>query len=228
MTALEVQNKLLEADKKMLVISEQAIEEMRALRHDMKNQHKVMQLMLRENRYDDLKAYFNSSDEKLSQSTLSEFIDCGNPLVNSVINMEILKASSYGVKLITKINVPQTLPFEPSDLCRILVNLVDNAIEAILRTESRDYLVDIKIGRRTDYLYLCVQNEIRDDVDRENLLKMNTTKDDAVNHGYGHKIVKRIVDKYNGYVNYTVVENEFVAEVMLNLKNAEGGGTLHE
>lgn len=221
-TALEVQNKLLEADKQMLVISEQAIEEMRSLRHDMKNQHKVMELMLKENRYDDLKEYFNSADEKLDNSTMSEFIDCGNQLINSVINMEVLKASSYGVKLITKINVPSSLPFEPSDLCRVLVNLVDNAIEAILRTESRDYLVDIKIGNRGDYLYICVQNEIRDDVDRENLLKMNTVKDDAVNHGYGHKIVKRIVEKYNGYVNYTVVENEFVAEVMLDTAGNKG------
>ena len=82
--------------------------------------------------------------------------------------------------------------------------------------------MDIKIGNRGDYLYICVQNEIRDDVDRENLLKMNTVKDDAVNHGYGHKIVKRIVEKYNGYVNYTVVENEFVAEVMLDTAGNKG------
>lgn len=222
-TALEVRNKLLEADKQMLVISEQAIEEMRALRHDMKNQHKVMALMLQEGRYDDLKEYFASVDDKMKTPVMNEFIDCGNPLVNSIINMEILKASSYGVKLITKINVPPTLPFEPSDLCRVLVNLVDNAIEAILRTESRDYLVDIKIGKRTDYLYLCVQNEIRDDLDREKLLQMNTVKDDAANHGFGHKIVKRIVEKYNGYVNYTVVEKEFIAEVMLDLNSPFGG-----
>ena len=51
---------------------------------------------------------------------------------------------------------------------------------------------------------------------------MNTVKDDAVNHGYGHKIVKRIVEKYNGYVNYTVVENEFVAEVMLDTAGNKG------
>lgn len=57
------------------------------------------------------------------------------------------------------------------------------------------------------------------------MLKMNTAKDDAVNHGYGHKIVKRIVEKYNGYVHYTIVENEFVAEVMLELKR---GGVMNK
>lgn len=218
-TALEVQNKLLEADKQMLKVSGQAIEEMRSLRHDMKNQHKVMGLMLEQGKYEDLKEYFISVTGKFNQTCLSEFIDCGNQLVNSVINMEILKATSYGVKLISKISVPPELPFESSDLCRVMVNLIDNAIEGVMRTDGRDYLIDVKIGKRTDYLYICVQNEIRDDADRENLLKMNTVKDDAVNHGYGHKIVKKIVEKYNGCVNYTVAENEFIAEVMLDLKS---------
>ena len=220
-TILEVQNKLLEADKQMLIISEQAIEEMRSLRHDMKNQHKVMEIMLAEERYDDLKEYFSSMEKSYTQATFGGFINCGNQLVNSIINMEILKANSYGISLVSKLNVPQNLPFDSSDLCRVLVNLLDNAIEGILRTESRDYLIDLKIGKRMDYLYISVQNEIRDDADRESLLKMNTAKDDAVNHGYGHKIVKRIVEKYNGYVHYMIVENEFVAEVMLEMKPQE-------
>ena len=156
-----------------------------------------------------------------TSSTFSGFINCGNQLVNSIVNMEILKANSYGITLVSKINIPAVLPFEPSDLCRVLVNLLDNAIEGILRTDGRDYLVDLKIGKRMDYLYISVQNEIREDADRESLLRMNTIKDDAVNHGYGHKIVKRIVEKYNGYVHYTIVENEFVAEVMLELKQEE-------
>ena len=217
MTALEVQNKLLEADKQILIVSGQAIEEMRSLRHDLKNLIKVMGLMLEQGKYEELKEYFKSVSGKLNETFLSEVIDCGNQLINSVINMEILKATSYGVKLVSKISVPSQLPFESSDLCRVLVNLIDNAIEGVMRTDSKDYLIDVKIGKRADYLYIRVQNEIRDDTDRETLLKMNTVKDDAVNHGYGHKIVKKIVDKYNGCVNYTISENEFIAEVMLDL-----------
>lgn len=221
-TVFTVQNKLLEADKQTLVISEQAIEEMRSLRHDMKNQINVMRMMLDDGKYDELKEYFDSVVRQINQATLSEFIDCGNQLINFIVNMEILKATSYGVKLITKINVPDSLPFEQSDLCRVLVNVIDNAIEGILRTERRDYLVDLKIAVRGDYLYICVQNEIRDDIDRESLLKMNTSKEDSVYHGYGHKIVQKIVENYNGYVNYSVVGSEFIAEIMLEIKSRNG------
>lgn len=220
MTELQVNNKLLEADKQMLIISEQAISEMRAMRHDIKNQYKVMELMLGEGKYDELKKYFASMNDSFYTETGNSFIDCGNTLINSVINMEILKANKFGIQLSTKINVPAELPFERSDICRILVNLLDNAIEAVLRAENKDYLISCRIGCRAEHLYICVQNRIRDDCDREALLMMNTEKDDAANHGFGHRIVKRIVEKYNGAVNYFIDDNQFVAEVMLEFSDS--------
>lgn len=221
MTDLQVENKLLEADKQMLVLSEQAISEMKALRHDIKNQYKVMSIMLEEERYDDLKSYFNSMNESSLAFVGNAFIDCGNLLINSIINMEILKANSYGVQLSTKINVPEKLSIGQSDLCRILVNLIDNAIEGILRTSDKDYLVDCKIATASDYLYICVQNEIKNDADRNKLLQMNTVKEDTANHGFGHRIVKKIAEKYNGTVSYSIEENEFIAEVMLDLERGK-------
>lgn len=214
-TMLAVQNKMLDADRQRLEISEKAIEEMRALRHDMKNQHAVMALLLREKRYDELQEYFVSLEKGLDMFKPWDFIDSGNALVNSVVNMEIMKASSCGVSLVTRINVPQTLPFDASDFCRIVANLLDNAIEETLRAGGKDSLVDLKMNTRMDYLYISVKNKIRADADRQTLLKMNTVKEDAANHGYGHKIVKRMVDKYNGHVNYSIDGDEFVAEVML-------------
>lgn len=217
MIELQVKNKLLEYDKQMLVISEQAIGEMRSMRHDIKNQYSVMELMLKENKYEDLKKYFASMHENFMASYGGSFINCGNSLIDSIINMEILKAGRYGIQILTSINVPAELSFEQSDLCRILVNLLDNAVEGILRSENKDYTVNCKIARRADYLYICVQNGVRDGGSRDELLKLNTEKEDTENHGYGHRIVKRIAEKYNGLVRYSIEDNEFVAEVLLEL-----------
>lgn len=220
-TMLAVQNKMLDADRQRLEISEKAIEEMRALRHDMKNQHGVMALLLQEKRYDELQDYFASLEKSLDVFKPGDFIDSGNALVNSVVNMEIMKANSCGVSMVTRINVPQTLTFDASDFCRIVANLLDNAIEETLRAGGKDSLVDLKMNTRMDYLYISVKNKIRADADRQTLLNMNTVKDDAANHGYGHKIVKRMVDKYNGHVNYSIDGDEFVAEVMLEFCKEE-------
>lgn len=71
---------------------------------------------------------------------------------------------------------------------------------------------------QNDYLYISVTNPIADSVDREAALNLNTTKSDYKNHGYGHRIVKKIVDKYNGYINYSIEGDEFIAEAMLDIK----------
>ena len=67
------------------------------------------------------------------------------------------------IELVTKIKVPETLPFEDSDLCRIIVNLLDNAMEAVVRAKNKAFLVDLKIMKQHNYLYIGVQNELRDE-----------------------------------------------------------------
>ena len=124
-------------------------------------------------------------------------------------------ANKYGIQFVTTINVPGELPFEQSDLCRILVNLIDNALEAVLRADNKDFLVSCRIVCRGEQLYICVRNKLREGYDRDALLLMNTEKEDELNHGYGHRIIKRIAEKYNGIVNYTIEDNQFIAEVML-------------
>lgn len=215
-TELQVAAKLLEADKSTLIVSQQAIAEMHAIRHDIKNEFSVMKLMLAEGRYLDLDKYLGSMTDSFLLTTASSFIDCGNPLINSVINMEVLKANNYGIELVTKIKVPETLPFEDSDLCRIIVNLLDNAMEAVVRAKNKAFLVDVKIMKQHNYLYIGVQNELRDGVDPKKLMAFETEKEDSANHGFGHRIIRRIAKKYNGYANYTIENNQFIAEVMLD------------
>lgn len=212
---LEVDKKLMEADIKMLSLSEQITEEMKELRHDIKNQYLVMSVMLKEKRYDDAAEYFKNV--KSDFAAFPHFTDCGNASVNSIMNLETLKAASKRVQIISKIDVPAELSVTVNDLCRIFVNLLDNAIEAAEKTEG-DRIVDLNVHMQSDYLYISVANPIGTDVDREAVLSLNTSKSDFKNHGYGHKIVKKIVDKYNGYINYSVEGEEFIAEALLDLK----------
>ena len=213
--------KLREADKQTLAVSRQAIAEMHALRHDIKNEFSVMRIMLQEKRYDDLNNYFASMTDSFFRRNGSAFIDCGNQLINSVINMEMLKANSYGIQLVTRIKVPPELPFEDSDLCRMIVNLLDNAMEAIVRAKNKAYLVDCKIMKQRDFLYIGVQNEVRDGLDKKKLLKFETEKENSSKHGFGHRIVRRLAQKYNGYASFTIENSQFLAEIMLDCSSGQ-------
>ncbi len=212
---LEVDKKLLEADIKMLSLSEQIAEEMKELRHDIKNQYLVMGVMLKEKRYEEAERYFQ--DMQSDFAAFPHFTDCGNAAVNSIMNMETLKAASKRVQILSKISVPAQLPVAVNDLCRIFVNLLDNALEAAEKTEG-DRIVDLNVRVQNDYLYISVVNPVPADTDRTAALGLNTTKQEVREHGYGHKIVQKIVDKYNGYIHYAIEGDEFIAEALLDLK----------
>lgn len=219
---LEVDKKLMEADIEMLSLSEQIAEEMKELRHDIKNQYLVMSVMLKEKRYDDVSKYFK--DIESAFAAYPHFTDCGNAAINSIMNMETLKAASKRVQIVSKINVPAELPIAVNDLCRIFVNLLDNAIEAAEKTEG-DRIIDLNVHIQNDYLYISVVNPVSAETDRTAALSLNTTKRDFKNHGYGHRIVKKIVDKYKGYINYSIEGDEFIAEALLDLKTESENDT---
>ena len=213
---LEVDKKLMEADIKMLSLSEQLVDEMKELRHDIKNQYLVMDVMLREKRYGEMEKYFENMKEEFS--SYPHFTDCGNAAINSIMNMETVKAASKKVQIISKINVPAQLPITTNDLCRIFVNLLDNAIEASEKTTGEgNRIIDLNVHVQNDYLYINITNPIAEGVDRTAALNLNTNKSDYKNHGYGHRIVKKIVDKYKGYINYSIEGDEFIAEALLDI-----------
>ena len=218
MVQLQVENKLLEADKERIESFEKTREDFHLLRHDIYNQLNVLQIMLEKKDYDGALKYFDSM-YNFVHTKRYEFIDCGNSVINSVINMELAKAKRSDIELKASINVNEELPFENSDISRILVNLIDNSIEALARIEDDNKQVLVSMLIHGEYLYIGVQNKISKDAKPEKLLRMNTVKEDQVNHGFGHRIVKKIADKYNGHVNYSIEEEKFIAEVMLDLKH---------
>ena len=215
---LQVENKLLEADKERIESFETTREEFHLLRHDFYNQMNILQILLEKKDYDGLQKYFDSMQANLIHDNKYDFIDCGNSLINSVINMEILKAKRNAIEVKANINVPSELPFESSDISRILVNLIDNSIEGLLRIEDKERLVACSILTHGEYLYIGVQNKISSDAIPEKVLMMNTEKEDSINHGFGHRIIKKIANKYNGHVNYSIENDTFFAEVMLDIK----------
>ena len=218
-TELEVENRLLESDRMTLMVTEKAVEEMRCLRHDIKNQYLIMKMLIEDGKYRELDEYFSSMNLNELITGGIKFIDCGNELLNSIINMEVMKASSKGVDFTVKINVADDINIEKSDLCRVLVNLIDNAIEAVERNNAYGNPVDCKISKNKEYLYICVRNSLGDVADKK-VLELVTSKHDTELHGYGHRIVDKLVNKYQGYIKYSIENGEFVAEAMLGLQKA--------
>ena len=99
------------------------------------------------------------------------------------------------------------------DICTIIGNLLDNAIEAY--TDSlKDYEIMIKLDMFGGAYSIEISNPIEKSVLTHNS-RLKTSKPDAKNHSLGTKSVKRRAEKYNGNAEFTEENNRFVARVWL-------------
>ena len=215
---LEAQMVLLHQKEELeqLHVSQKNYENLQMLRHEVKNQYGYMQMMLREKQYDKLEKFFGECEDRVLETL--PIVDCGNYVVNAILNMEGNKARYYGCRIEHKIAVPPRLPVADSDLCSVLTNLIDNAIEACARAAlpPEACAIGVEVRQQNRSLFIRVTNPLGG-ISAGQALALQTSKKDAAPHGYGTKIVKKIAEKYCGCVRYSAQADTFVADVLLSL-----------
>ena len=209
-----------ESGEELLRQTEKNLDDLRKIRHDVKNWIANMRLLLGSGQYDELREFFGGVEERVNEP-LSGF-DCGNKIVNAIVNIELRKARDMSVKLDVKAAVPPELPFSGSDLCSLLTNLIDNALEGAARGGRTDEPVKVGMRLAADgYLYITVTNPVSGAESKRELLSARTTKKDPLLHGYGTRIADEIVRRYNGAINRGVEDGRYTADVMLDAAGCE-------
>lgn len=120
--------------------------------------------------------------------------------------------------------VPSELSVSELDLCNLITNIVDNAIENCLAERIESPVVSITMSVQGDYLFARFTNQTKK---KKSFLEkpIVSTKKDHVYHGKGIGIAKHIVHKYNGHYSNKIEDGVFIAEFLLDLcigKNKEG------
>jgi sensor histidine kinase regulating citrate/malate metabolism len=190
----------------------QMYDEIRVLRHEFKNHVLTMQAFTRMEEYDKLRGYLDRYLKTDGKALTA--IDCGNKVLNNILNYKRGDLAERGVTFEPSIRVPEELPFEEADIASLLVNLIDNAAEAALKTPSP--YVTLKIFVEKNYCFVTVVNPVNTNVMAENP-NLSTTKADAANHGIGLRMVRSITDKYNGYLDFDQKEDTFIVSAMLSM-----------
>lgn len=216
--ALQTEKHRLLSERELVRLTESNLEDLRCIRHDIKNQYAYMQLLLQQKKYEELEQYFTRQVEAVCEPVA--YIDCGNRIIDNVLNMELGKAKRAGISVEHQLIVPPELPFADDDVCAILANLMDNAIEECKRLQkNHNTAVSVRIAMHPhgSYLYIVCRNT----TDRKKLTRLRnalqTTKGDAQLHGYGTRIVAKLAEKYNGGVDFSLKDGQFVAKVMLDM-----------
>ncbi len=191
-------------------------EELRTIRHEIKNHNFYMKALLDEGKMDEMRRYL---EKVTAQGTkFLKSYDSGNYVVDVVMTHEVAVAKNHGVTIQPTIIVPKKLPFSDADICSLLSNLLDNAIESAAQSGQAQPTVRVNVMPRQEVLLIRVENPVDRIIPAFRRLSLETTKSgNRAMHGFGTKIIRRIAEKYNGSVKYDLRDGNFVADVMLEL-----------
>lgn len=190
--------------------------EMRRLRHDMKNHVLCMNELYRLEKYKELGEYLKQLCNTITK--IQAPVTTGNEIVDAIISEKAEEAKQHKVKLQVEGDFKE-LNISAMDLCTILSNLLDNAIEALKILQEPEKEVFVSARKTGNFFFLSVKNITAFYVNISDGMK--TTKGNKKEHGLGIGNVERTVKKCGGEFRLDCSkEGEkyvFTAEVMVPL-----------
>ena len=193
---------------------ENQLNEMRKIRHDMKSHLQCLASLISKNDNKQAEEYIDDIIENKLDFGY-DYIKTENKVVDSIINMKLFQCKKDGITTIVHINKFDTY-VEDTDMCALLSNILDNAIEASIKENDRKE-VCIEIMPKKGYVNIIVKNAISHSVLESNP-DLKTTKTNDHIHGIGMRSTADIVKKYDGMLDFYEQNKFFVADVWLPLK----------
>lgn len=206
----KVQSKLAMAKINSLAIDKVNKDEISKIKHDIKNQISYLGLLLEQEKYEEAKEYIADYTDR-NIETLNTFM-CPNEVINSIVNLELTKAKLYNINIKAKAVVPSHLPFKDIDLCSLMTNILDNAIENC--DPESDTPIIFSVIKQQDFIRIYCENTINKKLPH-NVDNTSTKKEKG--HGYGLKIIKNIAKSYGGYAYFDKKDDKFITDVLLEL-----------
>lgn len=189
---------------------------MRGWRHDYHNHIQVLKAHMAMGQLDALAGYLDALEQDLGQ--VDTYVKSGNLMVDAVLNSKLSLARQKDIALDCAAELPEQLSVSDVDLCVILGNLLDNAVEACEKIPPEGRFLRVYCAVVKHQLYLSVQNSAKEELDFD---ERNYISKKRGNHGLGMKRVKVLVDQYQGFLNLQNQPGIFAAEVLLPLTSPQ-------
>ena len=185
---------------------------MRGWRHDYHNHLQTLKAKMDMGRAAEARTYLDSLENDLDD--IRALAETGNVSVDAILNAKLSLVLKQGISLNFKATVPKSLTVSDIDLCVILGNLIDNAMESCEKVEEERRFLRLYIGVLRQQLYLSISNATAETIRKIDSAYISTKRG---SHGHGLKRIDRVVEKYGGYVNRQNEPGVFATEILLPL-----------
>lgn len=188
----------LEMENKMNIDMANMVENLRSLRHDMNNHIIVMKNLIHTNQYTTLQEYIDDMCDEVSPA--NDFIFIKDRALSALLYNKALSAKLKQIEFDTLISV-EAFDIPDKDMCSLLGNLLDNAIEAAEKVPDNKYIQLIMCKKGSVYYIECSNTFCEMPIIKNN--NFISSKESQSLHGIGTKNIRSIVNKYSGSIEFT-------------------------
>ena len=185
--------------------------QIRGWRHDYRNHIQMMKVLAANGDMDALKAYLDELDTDLN--TVDTVVKTGNPMADAILNSKISLARSRNIPTQVDAHIPVKLKMSELDLCCIIGNLFDNAMEASMALPEEKRMIRVYMDMKGTQLYISFTNFTA----AKKLSKVGkgfkTSKGEG--HGFGLVRIDDIVSRYDGYLSRNSEDGAFTTDILI-------------
>lgn len=185
--------------------------QIRGWRHDYRNHIQTMKACAATNDMEAIKSYLDELDTDLN--TVDMVLKTGNPMADAILNSKISLAKTKEISVIADAHIPVALTTSEIDLCVIIGNLFDNAIEASMALPVEKRLIRVYMDMKNTQLYISFTNFTATKKQKKVNGRFLTTKGEG--HGFGLVRIDNIIERQDGYISRNSEDGAYTTEILL-------------
>lgn len=185
--------------------------QIRGWRHDYRNHIQTMKVLAANGDMDALKVYLDELDTDLN--TVDTVVKTGNPMADAILNSKISLARSRNIPTQVDAHIPVKLKMSELDLCCIIGNLFDNAMEASMALPEEKRLIRVYMDMKGTQLYISFTNFTA--AKKLNKVGRGFKTSKGEGHGFGLVRMDDIVSRYDGYLSRNSEDGAFTTEILI-------------
>ncbi len=199
--------------------------EISRISHDMKNHLRYILNLIETGHKEEAIKYINEINNDVIMIS-KRLCNSGNSMIDAILNYKLFLAEENGIKVDCQAVLPPQININNIDLCIILTNLIDNAIEACDRINDSimEKFISIEMNIKKGYFSIVIINTYNGEIKvKNNVLK--SLKEETTFHGIGLSNVKQIIKKYDSYFNIDYTDTIFSVKVLISIDKNDGEQT---
>jgi hypothetical protein len=212
---IRMTGKLLAAQSNHYKLLTDNIDKAKAAKHDLHHHILVMQSYLHNKQFAELEEYLNQYQVRLTESAQPSL--CKHYIVDAILQHYRSVAAESGIQFAVKVDMPVQVRVADLDICIILGNVIENAIEACQRMKDAGQFINLHIKMIGDMLIVTLDNSYDGRVKQAATALVSSKRSDG-EEGVGLSSVKSVVNKYNGVLKIDYTANIFKTSIMLKEK----------